>query len=234
MSSTSAIGSSSVMTVVSVLLLATAGGATPATAQRVAPVVFGIPAAPGPDSVEFRPVVSAERGLRPTAPATHTLRSIGLLGGAGVAAFAIIWVMPEEVSKWDRTAGPDGFRPGWSSFSRAYTAPPVWDEDGWVVNYVAHPVVGMHTYLLERNHGASPLRAFLFSTAASVGWEYLIESWAEQPSAQDLLVTSTVGSLLGELNYQATQRLRRGGLSSRDKVLLTVINPVHVLQHGYR
>jgi hypothetical protein len=164
----------------------------------------------------------------------HTIRSAGILTVAGAATFGVIWLLPEEISKWDRSAGPDGFRPGLATFRQAYTKPPVWDRDGWVVNYVGHPVSGMQTYLLERNHGSSRTRSFVFSTAASVGWEYGIEAWAEQPSIQDLLVTSTVGSVLGELSYRATHSMLRDGLSGREKVVLTIINPIHVLQHGYR
>ncbi len=37
----------------------------------------------------------------------------------------------------------------------------------------------MKTYLMERNYGRSPMRSFLFSTAASVAFEYAIEAWAE-------------------------------------------------------
>jgi hypothetical protein len=171
--------------------------------------------------------------VRGTIP-DHTVRSAGILTVAGAAAFGVIWLLPEDISKWDRTAGPDGFRPGLATFRQAYTRPPVWDRDGWVVNYVGHPVSGMQTYLLERNHGSSRTRSFVFSTAASIGWEYGIEAWAEQPSIQDLLITSTAGSVLGELSYRATHSMLRDGLSRREKVVLTLINPIHVLQHGYR
>jgi len=174
-----------------------------------------------------------QRVLRGIVP-DHTIQSVGILTVAGAATFGILWLLPEDISKWDRTAGPDGFKPGLATFRQAYTRPPVWDEDGWAVNYVGHPLSGMQTYLLERNHGSSSTRSFLFSSAASIGWEYGIEAWAEQPSIQDLLVTSTVGSVLGELSYRATQRMLRDGLSQREKVVLTVINPVHVLQNGYR
>jgi hypothetical protein len=122
----------------------------------------------------------------------------------------------------------------WNDFKRHVTNPPVWDGDSWAFNYVGHPYVGMQTYLLERNYGSSPLRSFLFSTAASVFFEYGIEAWAEPPSTQDLLVTSPVGSLLGELNFRWTQNLRRDGITFWEGVLVTLVNPLHVIQHGYR
>jgi hypothetical protein len=170
--------------------------------------------------------------LRPRVrPPNHDLVQGATLLSGGVLSFGVILLLPEDISKWRRD---EGFAPGWSNVRRAFTQPPVWDEDEWHVNFVGHPLVGMHTYLTERNFDASPLRAFLFSTAASVGWEYFIESWAEQPSVQDLIFTSTIGSVLGELNHQASRQLRRGGLSGWQKVVLTVINPHDVLHHGYR
>jgi hypothetical protein len=94
--------------------------------------------------------------------------------------------------------------------------------------------VGTLEYLLERNWGASMLRAFLFSTALSLAWEYGWEAWMERPSAQDLLLTSPAGALLGEGIYQLTQQLRRKGLSTPEKLLLILLNPTYVLQHGLR
>ena len=97
--------------------------------------------------------------------------------------------------------------PSFSQFRQAYTAPPVFDKDHWSINYVSHPLMGSETYLRAREHHFGPFGSFLFSTAASLSWEYLIESWTEPPSIQDLLVTSTSGSLLGELRYKAKKKM---------------------------
>ncbi|MET0517186.1 MAG: DUF3943 domain-containing protein [Nitrospiraceae bacterium] len=51
---------------------------------------------------------------------------------------------------------------------------------------------------------------------------------------QDLLITPIVGSILGELVFRATQEMRKDGLTTGEKVILTVINPLYVLQNGYR
>ena len=51
------------------------------------------------------------------------------------------------------------------------------------------------------------LGSFGFSLGASVTWEYLIESWTEHPSSQDLIYTTGVGWILGELRYQLKQRV---------------------------
>lgn len=78
----------------------------------------------------------------------------------------------------------------------------------------------MHFFLSERNYGEGFLRSFLFSTVSSITWEYFIESWVEQPSIQDLLATSTVGSLLGEGNYRLTMKMKKNVLIFLKKLLL--------------
>lgn len=196
----------------------------------------------GPEPVRFyeevpRPDVRAPEDPPPLPPPPpyHTARAAAYTVGAGVVIFGVLMMLPEDITGWSaQDRSWEGLQDEWRDFKRHVSNPPVWDSDHWFFNYVGHPYVGMHTYLMERNHGMSPLRGFLFSTAASVAFEYGIEAWAEPPSLQDLLTTSPIGSLLGELNYQLTRELRRGGLTLPEKIVITVVNPIHVLQHGYR
>jgi hypothetical protein len=145
----------------------------------------------------------------------------------GVASFGVIWVLPENISKWPRSERH------LDHLLDAYRTPPVWDHDPWVWNYVIHPIAGAYAYDAERNHGEGPLRSFLFSTGTSVAWEYGFEAWIEHPSQQDLLITSTTGSLLGELSYRASRRMARNGFNPLEKVALVLINPVWILQRGF-
>jgi len=92
----------------------------------------------------------------------------------------------------------------------------------------------MNFYLSQRNYGESPLYSFLFATLTSTCFEYFIESCSERPSIQDLLITPIVGSILGELVFRASQEMRKDGLTTSEKVILTVINPLYVFQNGYR
>ena len=110
----------------------------------------------------------------------------------------------------------------------------MFDKDNSAINYLGHPYFGMNFYLSQRNYGESPLYSFFFSTFTSTAFEYFIESWAEQPSIQDLIITPIVGSILGELVYLATQEMRKDGFTKAEKVILTLINPLYVLQNGYR
>jgi hypothetical protein len=158
----------------------------------------------------------------------HTKTNTAVFAGVGVVSFAVIWVLPEDVSKWPRDDRK------LNHLLDAYRRPPVWDEDPFFWNYIVHPVAGAWSYLAERNWGETPLRSFLFSTFTSVAWEYGFEAWVEHPSAQDLLITSTTGSILGEMSYRLTRRMARGGFSSPERAALIVVNPIWVIQRGFR
>jgi hypothetical protein len=160
-------------------------------------------------------------------PKHHTMQNAAWFTAYGIVAFGVIWVLPEDISKWPRDERK------LNHLLDAYRSPPVWDQDPWFWNYAVHPVLGAYSYLAERNHGESRLRSFLFSTATSVGWEYGVEAWVEHPSAQDLWITSTTGSVLGELSYQATRKLARNGFNRWERVALVVINPIWIAQHGF-
>jgi hypothetical protein len=91
----------------------------------------------------------------------------------------------------------------------------------------------MQYYLSQRNYGESSLYSFLFSVGTSTFFEYFVESWSERPSVQDLIITPVVGSILGEIVYQATQHMRKDGFTTAEKIIITVINPLYVMQNGY-
>jgi hypothetical protein len=117
-------------------------------------------------------------------------------------------------------------------FADAWTKGPVWDTDGAIANYLLHPIMGAEAYLTVRNRDYGPLTSFLFSTGVSVGWEFLFESWAERPSIQDLLITSNIGSLQGELRFQIRRRIARWRPSIGRNTLLVLVDPVEAL-HRY-
>jgi hypothetical protein len=161
-------------------------------------------------------------------PEKTTHQNVAALAVAGVVTFGIVWVLPEDISKWDKSVPMSEY------LRRAYTMPPVWDGDEFYWNYIIHPVSGMWVYLMERNHDRSPMRGFLLSTAASVGWEYGFEAFIERPSIQDLLFTSTIGSAMGELAWVATKAMKKDGFTFLESIAITVINPAYVVNNGYR
>lgn len=95
----------------------------------------------------------------------------------------------------------------YSNFRKAFTMPPVFDDDAFWINYISHPVMGSESYLRARESNYGWFGSFLFSTGMSLTWEYLIESWTERPSINDMMVTSTIGSLIGELRYWGKSKM---------------------------
>jgi len=96
--------------------------------------------------------------------------------------------------------------PSYDNFASVLASPaPRPDDDGPVFNYVLHPLWGSETYLRARAADFSPTGSFAFSMGASVAWEYLIESWTEHPSRQDLIYTTGLGWMLGEARHQLLQ-----------------------------
>jgi len=116
------------------------------------------------------------------------------------------------------------------NFVDAWTRPPDLDDgDGIVANYVLHPIMGAEAYLTLRNREYGPIESFLFSTGVSVAWEYVFEAWVQQPSAIDLITTSPIGSLQGELRFQIRRRVARWSPSAGRDALLILVDPVEAI-----
>lgn len=163
----------------------------------------------------------------------HTLKTSGILLGASLVSLAVLWVMPPEFTRWNPDQS-ERIKDAGQNIKRSWTKPPVIDHDKWQLNYIAHPVGGMYTYLTERNHNRSIWRAFGYSLFTSCMWEYVIEGIAEQPSIQDLIVTPIGGAILGEGIFQLTILMRKNGFTLTEKIITTVINPIYVIQRGFK
>ncbi len=96
--------------------------------------------------------------------------------------------------------------PSYSNFKSAFENGPKRDDDGVVYNFILHPLWGSETYLRAREANMNILESIGFSFGASITWEYFIESWTQHPSSQDLLYTTGIGWMLGELRYRIKQR----------------------------
>lgn len=177
----------------------------------------------------------AERSKVPEVGPPPPHHSVKTFAAFTVASFVGIGVYALAPSSFTG-ATKDGhqYEESWDSFKDAWTKPPVFDSDNPAVNFLGHPYFGSLFYLSQRNYGESPLYSFLFSTFMSTAFEYFIESWDEQPSINDLIVTPVVGSILGEGIFLATQEMRKDGFTTAEKIIVTVINPMYVFQNGYR
>jgi hypothetical protein len=167
-------------------------------------------------------------------PTNRTFMGKALIGTAEVlsqeaACSLILYLSPQEFSQWEKK-----YWLYWgSNLKRAYTSPPVWDKDGWVVNYVGHPVQGALFFNAVRSQGAGFWQSAGFNLFHSLLWEYFLEAINEQPSINDLITTPIAGIALGELAHQATRRMKSGGFTTGEKILVTLINPYYVLNNGY-
>lgn len=79
------------------------------------------------------------------------------------------------------------------------------DDDSFWYNLVLHPLMGSETYLRAREGDWGVGGSIAFTFGASLTWEYLVESWTEHPSKQDLLYTTGLGWILGEIRYNLKQ-----------------------------
>jgi len=157
-------------------------------------------------------------------------RATAYVQGAQLASVGILLVVPKSVSKWSDHPYQDAIK----HWKRAYTTPPVWDKDDFLVN-AGHPYAGAIYYNLVRSQGATMLQSFLYSTFQSVWWEYGIEAGAEQPSITDLITTSPIGSIFGELTHRATLKMAQNGFNSfGEKALVLILNPSYVLNNGFK
>lgn len=161
--------------------------------------------------------------------------SLYISGFCVLDMIAIISFSPEhEELRAKIRSGNFSSSESWENFQWAYTHPPVWDESQWWTNYILHPLAGAEAYLLARNRGYSVWGSFLFSTATSVGWEYIFESWIAEPSRQDLIITSPVGSLLGELRYHYKKKLMRDRRKPLwKKVCIVILDPIDAMFRAF-
>ena len=151
------------------------------------------------------------------------------IGGVELLGMAVLILMPKEVTKWS----DDWAQDAWRNLKRSFSTTPVWDKDDWALNYIGHPIAGSYYYNALRSQNASRFHSFLFSTAQSFIWEYIIEGVAERPSAQDLFITPVVGSLLGEFTHQLTMSMRKNGFNFFEKVFVLLLNPMFVINNGF-
>jgi hypothetical protein len=146
-----------------------------------------------------------------------------------VAAAGIIFLLPESVTKWDKS--DMSFSTVTDKWARNVKSGPVWDGDDWAINYIGHPYQGAAYYVVARHSGYDWKGSFLFSTILSTFmWEYGFESFAEVPSTQDLVVTPIIGSILGEVLLNGEERITQNQgrvLGSRllGDISLFLINP---------
>ncbi|WP_233705122.1 DUF3943 domain-containing protein [Helicobacter bizzozeronii] len=130
--------------------------------------------------------------------------SVGLLGICFILGIVGLYLMPESVTHWSKE------KFGLGSWIHNVCLGPQFDDDIFIFNWVLHPYFGAIYYMQSRVAGyrwsAGVLFTFLVSTFF---WEYGLEAFVEIPSWQDLICTPTMGPLVGEFFYHATQHIQK-------------------------
>jgi len=172
--------------------------------------------------VKIDPLTSTEANLF-TGTRNTALAAVGVAG--------ILYMLPESVSKWDRSKMKNLGK----SWQENVNEGPVVDKDDFAINYIGHPYSGAAYYQIARHAGVGPLGSFGYSLImSSFFWEYGIEAFAETPSIQDLWITPLLGSILGEVFFRTEKRIRaNGGTVAGSKKLgsvsMVLMNPMGAL-----
>lgn len=150
--------------------------------------------------------------------------------GFEAIGYGTLAALPSDISGWK----PGVFNDYGSNMKRAWTQPPVFDHDKWYINYIGHPYQGTLFYNAVRSQNAKFWQSALFCAGQVLVWEYVIEAGLEQPSIQDLIVTPIAGIALGELIHFGTMKMARNGFKWYEALTVTIINPMFILNNGYR
>jgi hypothetical protein len=154
----------------------------------------------------------------------------GTIGFMFVAT-GVLYAMPSSVSNWEKTTFKEDFSNIGSKWKENVKAGPVKDSDDLWLNYIAHPYYGGIYYMQAREAGFKYYESFLYSAFMSTFfWEYGIEAFAEIPSKQDLWITPVIGSMVGELFYQASYAIKKNDAKVWDSkalgyTLLFIMDP---------
>lgn len=157
-------------------------------------------------------------------------RDLYYLVGWQVVATAVVYNAPFEVSNWSKDEKDNLGLEQW----RENVTDLVWDKDHWAMNYVVHPYWGAGYYIRGRERGFSRKESFWVAALYSTVYEFGIESFLEQPSIQDIIVTPVAGAALGFYFEKVRERIRSKPtpLSFFDKMKLGLTDPLGALNRG--
>jgi hypothetical protein len=101
----------------------------------------------------------------------------------------------------------------------------VWDEDGFEVNQIGHPIQGAMVYTAARAQGLSYLQSIPYPILSSFVWEMCLEN--ESPSVNDMVTTTMSGAAFGEIIHRMSEvALGSAEVKSRWRQgLAGIINP---------
>lgn len=150
----------------------------------------------------------------------------------GFGVIGLIALLPEDISNWDKEEGV------FNKWSDNVKAGPVWDRDNGPLNLIGHPYFGGVYYQVARKSGYRQWDSFIYSTLMSTFyWEYGIESFAEIPSIQDIVITPVLGWAYGEWAFTTEMSIRADndevfGSTMLGSTALLLLDPVDSISVG--
>jgi hypothetical protein len=131
--------------------------------------------------------------------------NFGMFVGYSALFFAIALNMPTDFTNWYDIPKINQLGTYWV---RNVKHPPVWDNDDFFLNWIAHPYAGAAYYVGARGSGLNVPYSILYTVAVSTfAFEYGMEAFLETPSIQDLIITPLMGSIFGEGFYLAKRAI---------------------------
>lgn len=100
----------------------------------------------------------------------------------------------------------------------------VYDNDEPFWNWIVHPYSGSQLFLYYRANGYSQIDAFKMTLIQSTVFEFLVETYTEPASAQDLYQTPLFGSLFGLMFEKSSLYLLNSEYMGL-RILGHIINP---------
>ncbi|MFN0249635.1 MAG: DUF3943 domain-containing protein [Kofleriaceae bacterium] len=133
----------------------------------------------------------------PAPPTSHPWLTLIELGATIAGGITWYWVdRDRQVADWDY--------PGWESKLLFKKEIFIFDNNPFMVNYSWHTFAGGASHILGRANGLNVWASTGLGLAASIVWEYGIES-RELISLNDLLMTNTTGIAVGEFFHRLGQ-----------------------------
>ena len=150
----------------------------------------------------------------------------------GFGVIGVIALLPEDISNWDKEQGI------FNKWSENVKIGPVWDRDNGPLNFIGHPYFGGAYYQVARKSGYRQWDSFMYSALMSTFyWEYGIESFAEIPSIQDIVITPVLGWVYGEWAFTTEMSIRADndkvfGSTILGSTVLLLLDPVDSISVG--
>ena len=146
--------------------------------------------------------------------------------GYQVVFAGILWLLPESVTAWDEDQKKATVKKWKENVQN-----PVWDEDKFWINYLAHPYFGATYYIRARERGFGEFGSFSYSFLLSACYEFGIEAFFEPPSKNDLIATPVGGYILGKFVFEPIRNMIKAKpqLSWYDHAGLILTDPLGAL-----